>query len=206
MKKCSVFGAGKIENYSQINIDDNDYIICADGGFVHTDKLGLSPDVIVGDFDTLKINTDVKCEVIEYSPEKDDTDTMLAVKLAVERGYNNIDIYGGLGGRLDHSIANIQTLLFLKDKGINANLVGDTDFVTVIKNEEKSFNKKEGYYFSVFSFTEECVGVTENGVKYPLNNYLLTSSFPLGVSNEIIDDFCTVKVEKGILVIVFSKK
>ena len=206
MKKCSIFSAGEIKDYSVINIENLGYIICADGGLRHIQKLGLTPDVLIGDFDTASPDGYGSCEIIKYPCEKDDTDTMLAAKLAADRGYNEVTIYGGIGGRIDHTFANIQTLNFLNKKGTTAELIGDNEIMTILKDEEKTFFRKDGFYFSVFSFSEKSSGVFLEGVKYPLTNALIDNSFPIGVSNEILDDYCTVKLKKGTLLIVFSRK
>lgn len=206
MKKCVIFAASHIEDYSSVKVEKNDLIVCADGGFVHTKRLNITPDVIIGDFDTLSPEESMNCKILRYPPEKDDTDTMLAVKLALSEHCDAIDIYGGFGGRIDHTFANINALAYIKNTGADASLIGDNEYITILKNEEKTFSKKDGYYFSVFSYSEKSVGVYESGVKYPLENATLDNAFPLGVSNEITDDFCSVKVEKGMLLIVFSKK
>lgn len=205
-KVCSVFSAGNIKDYSIIDKENCGYIICADAGFLHTEKLGLIPDLIVGDFDTLSPDSSYKCEILKYPIEKDDTDTMLAVKCAIERGYTDLKIYGALGGRIDHTFANIQTLAYAKQNNINASIIGDNEIITILNNEEAKFKLLSDYYLSIFSYSEICEGVTLDGVKYPLKNAVLENSFPLGVSNEIINDFCSINVEKGSLLIVFSKK
>lgn len=206
MKKCSIFSASEIKDYSIVDTGNSGYIICADGGLKHVKKLGLTADVLIGDFDTASPDEYGSCEVIKYPCEKDDTDTMLAAKLAALRGYNEVTIYGGIGGRIDHTFANIQTLNFLKEKSITAELVGDNEVMTILKDEEKTFPRKDGFYFSIFSYSEKSSGVFLEGVKYPLTNALIDNSFPIGVSNEIFEDYCTVKVKKGTLLIVFSRK
>ena len=206
MKKCSIFSAGEIKDYSIVDTENSGYIICADGGLKHVEKLGLTANVLIGDFDTASPDGYGSCEVIKYPCEKDDTDTMLAAKLAALRGYNAVTIYGGIGGRIDHTFANIQTLNFLKEKSIIAELIGDNEVMTILKDEEKTFARKDGFYFSVFSYSEKSSGVFLEGVKYPLTNALIYNSFPIGVSNEIFEEYCTVKVKKGTLLIVFSRK
>ncbi|HNX65145.1 MAG TPA: thiamine diphosphokinase [Oscillospiraceae bacterium] len=206
MKKCSIFSASEIKDYSVVDTVNIGYIICADGGLKHVEKLGLTPNVLIGDFDTASPDGYGSYEIIKYPCEKDDTDTMLAAKLAAERGYNEVAIYGGIGGRIDHTFANIQTLNFLKEKGIIAELIGDNEVMTILKDEEKTFPRKDGFYFSVFSYSEKSSGVFLEGVKYPLTDAVVYNSFPIGVSNEILVDYCTVKVKKGTLLIVFSRK
>lgn len=168
-------------------------------------RLALRPNVFVGDFDSLTDEIPSDCEVITAPAEKDDTDTMLAVKTAMSRGYSDITIAGSIGGRLDHTIANIQTLAYIVDNGGKGRLVGEIDTVEVFGAGEYRFSQDDSMYFSVFSYGKEAV-VTTRGTKYDLNGYRLTNSFPLGVSNEIILSECTLKIEKGRVLVIFSKK
>lgn len=204
-KKCYIFSGSPDSRCSGITFEKNRYVICADGGYILAKKMNIEPDVIIGDFDTCKIKLPENCEIIKYPQEKDDTDTMLAVKLALDRGYKNIVICGGIGGRLDHTFANIQTLKFIMKHGGNGELAGDGNFVTMQGAGVKVYNKKEGYYFSLFSYTQECTGITATGFKYPLKNGVLKNSFPLGISNEIIGKSGVISLEKGILLVIYSK-
>ncbi len=130
---------------------------------------------------------------------------MLAVKIVMSRGYKDITIVGSLGGRLDHTIANIQTLAYIVDNGGRGILVGERDTAEIFGAGEYGFSQNDNMYFSLFSFGEEAV-VTTRGTKYDLDRYRLTNSFPLGVSNEIISSECTLKIEKGRVLVIFSKK
>lgn len=202
---CCIFASGEIHDYENISLPENPYIICADGGYIHCQKLDIKPDIIIGDFDTLDQTIIKEQNNIRYPAEKDDTDTMLAIKYALEHGYTDIAVYGALGGRIDHTFANIQSLAYIQKHGGNGTICGDNEFLTVIENSSRSFPRKYGYYFSVFSLTERSDGVTAKGVKYPLINAILTNDFPLGVSNEITEDFCTLEVKSGILLVIYAK-
>lgn len=202
---CCVFAGGEIYDYKNINLPENPYIICADGGYIHSQKLNLKPDIIIGDFDTLDRSIIEEQNNICYPAEKDDTDTMLAIKYALEHGYTDISIYGALGGRIDHTIANIQSLLYILKHGGHGTIYGDTEIITVVENSSRDFPRKDGYYFSVFSLPGHSDGVTLSGVKYPLSDAVLTDSFPIGVSNKIISDFCTLEVKSGILLVIYAK-
>ncbi len=206
MDQCCILAGGDILNYSSLKIDASSYIICADGGYYHAKKLNISPNVIIGDFDTLNEEVTDDCEIIKFPIEKDDTDTMLAIKLALERGYYSIKIYGATGGRLDHTIANIQSIAYINEHNASATIYGDTEIITMIKNCSKSFEKLSGYYFSLLSFSEKCMGVSTKGLKYNLENATLTNSFPLGISNEFLSNFCDVEVKSGTLLIIYSKQ
>lgn len=204
-KKCYIFAGSPEAECSGVIFDKNRYVICADGGYSLAKKMDIKPDVIIGDFDTYKDSLPSDCEVIKYNEEKDDTDTMLAVKLALERGYRNIVICGGIGGRLDHTFANIQTLRYILKHGGNGELAGDGSFAVMQGPGVKVYNNIKGYYFSIFSYSDECTGITATGFKYPLKNAELKSSFPLGISNKVVGKSGVISLEKGILLVIFSR-
>ena len=208
MKKCIIFAGGEIKNYSSVKTCDflDKYIICADSGYIHAQKLGANVDVIIGDFDSINSIPTDNVENIKFQKEKDDTDTMLAVKLAFERGYKNIEIYGGLGNRFDHTYANIQTLDYISENGGTGKLVSDSEEIMLIKNQSIEIAKNENVYLSLFSYSEICNGVSIKGVKYPLNSATITQSFPIGISNEIVEDFAEISVKQGKILIILSKK
>ena len=206
MKECCIFAGAKIENYLDIIVSNSSYIICADGGYLHAKRLAISPNVVIGDFDTISDEIIEDCEIIKYPSKKNDTDTMLAIKLAIDRNCRDIKIYGCVGGRLDHTIANIQSLVYIIEHGATAALYGDNEIITLLNNGKTKLKKLDGYYFSIFSYSEKCVGVTTSGTKYNLTDATLNANFPLGVSNEILNDFCEIEVKTGILLIIFSKR
>jgi thiamine pyrophosphokinase len=207
MKKCIIFTGGEIKDYSSLNINKNeiDFVICADSGYNHAKALNISVDVAIGDFDSVDSIPDDVQEVIKYPKEKDDTDTILAVKLALEREYKNIDIYGALGNRFDHSFANIQTLDYILENGGFGRIITETEQIFIVRNNTIIIEKIDGYVLSVFSYTNQCIGVSEKGVKYPLDNVIVTQSFPIGISNEITDNFAEISVKEGKLLIILSK-
>ena len=179
-----------------------DFIICADGGVVYAERAGITPDLIVGDFDSLG-HAPKGDNVIKVPVEKDDTDTMLAVKTALERGCDTVCIYGGTGGkRLDHTLANLQTLLYLRRRGARGYLY-DNDFVwTAIENETLTVEQTvEWGLLSVFSLEGRAAGIDEAGVQYPLSRASLTAEFPLGVSNHIIAPKARITVRQGALLV-----
>ena len=165
-------------------------------------ELGIVPDLLLGDFDSMEQPEDFAN--IHRSPvEKDDTDTMLAVKTGLEQGCGEFYLYGGTGGRrLDHTLANLQTLLYLRRRGARGYLY-DNDFVwTVIENETIRVDKTvEWGLLSVFCLGDRARGVTETGVQYPLQGAELTAEFPLGVSNHILEPVARVGVETGALAV-----
>ncbi|NCC69547.1 MAG: thiamine diphosphokinase, partial [Clostridia bacterium] len=177
-----IVGAGDMSD-SAIYAPDGAYIIAADGGLRHVKAAGLTANLVLGDFDSLGgMPTGEKIKSVPA--EKDDTDTMLAVREALTAGAEEIAIYGGLGGRFDHSFANLQALKFISDSGARGYLVGGGFICTVIKNSAISFEAGMSGYVSVFSFGDRAEGVNLRGLRYPLFDAVMTDSYPLGVSNE----------------------
>ena len=205
MNRCIIFGSAEINNYNNIKIHKNDYIIAADGGLFHVSKIGAFADLLLGDFDSIREITDNYKEKLTVPAEKDDTDMMLAVKTAISKGYKEIVMYGALGGRLDHTFANIQTLEYIYEQGCNGTIVGDSDVLFFQGQGIRHYNQIDGYYFSVFAISPETV-ITTSGTKYNLDKDTLNTSFPLGVSNEISEKSCSVEVISGKLLIIFSSK
>lgn len=205
MKIFHIFAGGIISELSFIRISEEDTVVCADRGCKYAFELELKPDIIVGDFDSYVGELPDDCEIHRCPPEKDDTDTMLAVKLAIERGAEVIKIYGAFGGRIDHTLANIQTLKYAADHGCMAELCDCDNIVKLQQEGECSYPKKKDWYFSVFAYSEKVVISELSGVKYPLRNYTLTNGFPIGVSNEINDSEAILKIECGEALVVYSK-
>lgn len=201
VKLCCIVGAGDMSG-TDLYIPDGALVIAADAGLLPLQRAGASPDLIVGDFDSLGEIPDGG-NVLQYPAEKDDTDLMLAVRKALSRRCDTIIIYGGLGGLFDHSLANLQTLGYIAAKGAAGYLVGCGCVCTVIKNGCLSFSDNIRGRLSVFSLGETAGGVTLSGVKYPLNDYELTNTFPLGVSNEL-EKGARVSVKDGSLAVIWQ--
>ena len=202
MGKCIIFCAAGFDELA-LPIEPDDYIIAADGGLLHTEKLGLTPDVILGDFDSLGYTPEGSRV---FPVEKDDTDAMLAVRQGLNTGCREFILYGALGGkRLDHTVANFQTLQFLADRGARGYLVGSDHIVTVVKEEAITFPAHFGGILSVFCLGPDAENVTIRGAQYNLEGGTLTSGFPLGVSNHFMGKEVTVSVEKGSLLLIFDR-
>ncbi len=200
MKTCYIIAAGECEKI-EIEQSDENLIICADAGYLYAVKNNIKPDLIVGDFDSLGTVPQLE-NVIVHPSQKDETDTFLALSCGIERGYKNFVIYGALGGRLDHTFANLQTLKYLCERDIGCTLVSKNETVTAIKNSSLFFPKGDTGTVSVFSLSENSFGVCERGFKYSLEDAVLTSSFPLGVSNELTGEGAELSVKNGVLLIV----
>lgn len=204
---CYIFGAGEFSP-CEITLSNEDLVIAADGGYDHLIHMGLRADIVLGDFDSVTSNEvweDTICEKYTYPAEKDDTDMMLAIRLGLSRGYNTYAIYGGLGGRLDHTIANIQALSFLAAKGANAVLYHKNYELTVIKNSSYTIPKDITGYVSIFSLSDKSENVTIRGLKYEISGLTLLNTFPLGVSNETTGKKGIISVEKGTLLIFWNR-
>ena len=203
MGKCLIFCASEFDNLA-LPIDEGDYILAADGGLRHLEKLGLPPHGIIGDFDSLGYIPD-SAEV--FPVEKDDTDAMLAARKGLELNFREFLFYGSLGGpRFDHTIANFQTLQFLADNGATGYLVGNDYIVTVIHEETVEFPADAEGILSLFCLGPDAEGVSLENLHYPLQNGTLTSGFPLGVSNHFTGRSARITVRKGSLLAMWDRK
>lgn len=202
---CVVIGAGDL-TVGAVQCKDEDYVIAVDGGLSYCGILELEPDLLIGDFDSVSeeekeaieiIKAQAPEKVIELCPIKDDTDMLAALKLGLEKGYSDFRIYGGTGGRLEHTIANIQCLLFLKEQGAQGYLCDGESMIFVIKDETVEFRETMEGYLSLFSLGRKALGVSISGMKYNLDRYTMRNDFPIGISNEFIGQEATVTVESG---------
>lgn len=178
-----------------------DLVIAADGGYAQLN--GIRPDLVVGDFDSLGYVPQGE-EIVRHPAEKDDTDTMLAAKIGLSRGYRAFVLLGGVGGRLDHTLANIQTLAFLRENGARAALLGEAETITLIQDESLHFRAGLSGTISVFSFGETALGVYERGLAYALNDATLRDTNPLGVSNGFTGEAAEVSVRQGRLLVLYA--
>lgn len=205
-KLCYVFGAGE-RSACDISLSPEDLVIAADGGFDYLEDLGLRADYVLGDFDSV-LSYELPSDCIRYPKEKDDTDMMLAVKLGLEKGYTEFVIYGGLGGRLDHTLANIQVLTYLSRHGAEGTLYTSSYALRVVSDGTISFGKDlpentPGNLCSVFSLSDTCSSVTIRGLQYETDNITLTNAFPLGISNEFTGKKAYIHVEKGTIAVLW---
>lgn len=200
--KCSIICGAPCNGLISERVEG--FVIAADRGLDHCFEAGITPDLIVGDFDSAHSEVPDGVECVRVSPIKDDTDAALAAELAVERGFREIDFFCALGGRLDHTLGNIQLLYHLKKSGISARLISEDTEVFFLMNESAEISNNGGY-LSIFSYGES-VEISISGVKYPLDRGILTNDVTLGVSNEIIDDRAVVTAHKGAALIILSNK
>ncbi len=190
-----------------VSPENADLIVCADTAYLKAQAEHITPHAVIGDFDHAEHEErlDGMEKVLRFSSVKDDTDTMLCVKYALNRGADEIVIVGGIGGRLDHTFANIQTLAFIRKHGASGTVLdGDHAVMTV---DSRITLTKGGYdYASVFALDPVCRDITLRGFKYEAAHIDLTSDFPLGVSNEITAEQAEITVGEGTLLVILAKK
>lgn len=206
--KCIIVGAGDL-TIGELTVSNEDFVIAVDGGLSYCGILNVEPDLIVGDFDSvsesekeaiIKLKEEIPDRIIQLSPMKDDTDMLFALKYGLEAGFTEFRIYAGTGGRFDHTFANIQCLLYLKNHSATGYLVDGTGMILVLQNEAVHFNKNLEGYLSLFSLGKEAKGVCIEGMKYPLKDYTMSNDFPIGISNEFIGEESMISVADGDLV------
>ena len=203
MNTCIIFGAAEFDGLIE-PIGPGDWVIAADGGLRHVQRLGLEPDEIIGDFDSLGY---VPEHGVVYPVEKDDTDTMLAVRRGLELGYGRFVLYGGMDGkRLDHTLANFQTLGFLAQQGAHGFLVGRDYVACAFCGCTLGFPKEATGDFSLFCLGPEARDVCIRGLFYEAEHISLTSFFPLGVSNHFTGREAAVSAAEGTLLALWERK
>lgn len=195
--------------------EDYDYLIAADKGLEVTDRLALTPDLIIGDFDSVdeklirRYETDPKSaeSIMKFKPDKDLTDTHLAVERAVKMGYDEIDILCATGDRIDHMLGNVAVLLYALENDSSAAMIDENNRIRMTDSKMTILRQEQhGKYVSVFPYGGQASGVTLKGFKYPLSDGVLAINESLGVSNEIVADVASLEVERGILLVVESDR
>ena len=216
MKKtgtCIIIGAGDLTVGSLPYNPDTDYIIAADGGLMYCGILELEPDLILGDFDSLddeyaeavnEIRKKIPDKVVTLPVEKDDTDMLAAVKQGLKLGYRSFRLYGANGGRLEHTIANIQVLKYLKEQQAVGYIMDGTGMILLAQNETITFRESMEGYVNIFSLNEKAHGVTIRGLKYELEDATLSNAMPVGVSNEFVGVESEVSVKDGTLLLIVN--
>ncbi len=210
--KCIIIGAGDL-TMGEINRAEDDLVIAVDGGLSYCPIFNVEPDYIVGDFDSVSdgekealrtLKQEIPERIITLPEEKDDTDMLAAIKLGLSKGYEQFRIYAATGGRLEHTIANIQCLLYLKKNDATGYLVDGNGMILVMENETIHFRENMEGVLSLFSLGKEAKGVTIRGMKYNLEGAILTNDYPIGISNEFIGEAAEICVEDGQLVCILQ--
>ncbi len=183
----------------------NDLVVGADRGYFTLVENGVKPQVAIGDFDSY--TGKIECEnTIVFPVKKDFTDSALAVQYAVEHDYKKILVFGGIGGNLDHTIANIALLAKYAEQGIDIAFVDGKNVLFAIHNSSLKFSREAQGRISVFSFRDKAIGVCEKGLLYTLDNAILENCTPLGVSNEFVGSDAEISVKEGTLLLYTSRK
>lgn len=204
MSRCVVVGGGEMKSpaFARTLVGAGDFVIAADRGLVHTQAMGIIPELIVGDFDSYAGELPIGIKCISLPQEKDDTDMLYAVRQGLERGLKDFLLLGAMGGRLDHTLANLGILRFLSRQDCRGRMVDVDCQVQVVCEEKITLERDEQFrYLSVFAFDGDAVGVTLQGVKYPLTDARLSGDYPIGCSNEIIDNVAHIGVRQGAAIV-----
>ena len=203
MQRCVIIGNADIREYDRIkkSLTQDDFFIFCDGGLKHMDKLGVKPDLIVGDFDSHS-DPHMDVETITLPCEKDDTDTFYAVKEAVKRGFEEFLLAGVVGNRFDHTMGNISILLYLESVSKKGVIIDDYSEMEIVS--DKTVYVEEGYsYFSLLNMTGLAKGIKIEGAKYPLDDGEITCDYQYGISNEVLPgEKACVSVREGKLLLV----
>ena len=201
---CHIVGAADFA-YERFNPAEGDLVIAADAGLIALDKMGCKPDVILGDFDSLGYLPKGD-EVLLHPVHKDDTDSMLAMREAIDRGYRDFIFHGCTGGtRFDHTVANLQTLAYAAEHGVRASIYAPDFTAEAICNKALRFDARYTGGISVFAVGGRAEGVWLSGLEYPLYNATLDPSRPLGVSNSFIEgENAVIRVNKGTLLVILQ--
>lgn len=202
-KRCVIIGGAEIGRYGPIRarLSADDFYVCCDSGLRHTEGLGITPDLIVGDFDSHEL-PDLEIETIVLPREKDDTDTVFAVKEALSRGFQDFLLLGAAGGRLDHTLGNVSLLLMLDALGKSAILLDDFSELQIVSEKPARIDGRYAY-FSLLNISGLAQGVTIKDAKYPLNRAEITCEYQYGISNEVLPGrTAEVTLERGRLLLV----
>ena len=195
---CYIVGAGDFN--TPFSPSENDLVIAADGGFDHLKKFGIRCDLLLGDLDSIS-EAPGNIKTLKFPVRKDETDAYLAYREGAKRGYREFHIYGGTGGREDHTFANYCLLLYIKEAGGCDFLISDKARVSVIKNETVTLSGRAGKHLSLFPFGSDADKVTVRGAEYECENVRLKTNFPLAVSNIFKDSPVDIEVKSGALLI-----
>ncbi|MCI1955341.1 MAG: thiamine diphosphokinase [Oscillospiraceae bacterium] len=204
---CVIIGSAPMDRDAFQDVDMQErFVICADGGYDNAQKLGIRPDLLIGDFDSIQNRLPENVETIRLKIEKDDTDTLAAVKEGLQRGYRRFELGGVLGGdRFDHSYANLCVLQYLSSQGCKAVILDGSRKVFLLKGGRLTLSRMKGCTVSVFPFGCSSCEVTYTGLQYPLRQAILYSEVPLGVSNCITDDMAQIIVHSGDALVIVQK-
>ncbi len=204
-KKCIIISAAPVIDMERLKrevTEPNCLIICADNGYSHAINAGIKPDILVGDFDSIEnlpCNENVK--IITLPSKKDDTDTLFAIKIGLEKGCKDFRLYGCVGGRTDHSIANISLLYFINENGAKGSIIDPICDIELVLCGTHQIHGNIDDTISFLSFGKPAKGVTLFGFEYPLNNATVDITFPIGISNRLKSKDASIQIIEGDLLL-----
>ena len=202
-KSCLIISGG---DFSREGVSGRfDLVLACDRGYEYAARLGVAPDAAIGDFDSADAPDSAGIPIVRFPSVKDDTDTMLAAKYALERGCDDIAVCCAFGGRLDHALANIQTAAYIVAHGARACIFGADTAAEVFSGGARRFPRRDGWSLSVFALSDRCAGVSISGTKYEVRGAELTNGFPLGVSNTWASNAAAVSAESGTVLVLMSR-
>lgn len=204
---CLILGGGEIRDYGRAGrmVPPGCFVVCADSGLGHCERLGVTPDLAVGDFDSSE-SPPPGVETLFLPWDKDFTDSTMAMREAVRRGFGRLLFFGVLGGRPDHSLANLQNLIWCAENGVSAVLSDGLTDMFAVRDGTITLEPRDNCYFSVFAASPVCEGVTITNGKYPLDNYNLEYNTPRAVSNEFTGQPAKISVRRGTIIAVATPK
>lgn len=207
MKRCIIISGGPELNREVLlqNSRAGDvFIICADHGYDHAQSLGIQPDLLLGDFDSMQtVRQGVATETLVYPCEKDDTDTVAAVKEALRRGFTMVELHGCTGGRLDHYLGNVACLLYLHHRGAKGILYAPWGTAQIVEGTHV-LTHMQGRTVSILPAEGSAQGVTLTGFHYPLHDATLTAEYPIGISNVVEQEQAVIRVRDGALLLIIN--
>ena len=202
-KQCLIITGGEFAPFAPP--EEGEYVIACDRGYEHARCAGIRPDLVVGDLDSCRVELEPGVPLRRLPVEKDDTDTMSALRLALSEGFRDIRLVCALGGRLDHLLANLQALAFAAARGASVRIESPDTEILTLRNGSLRLPRREGYSLSVFAVDGVCRGLCIRGAKYTLEDAELRPDFPLGASNEWSAEEAEITLREGTLLIVESR-
>ena len=191
-----------------VELQPEDFILCADGGYDLAMQENIFPNAVIGDFDSLEQapkNLPEGCQIVQAAREKNETDTFLCLSYGIQAGFRSFIVAGGIGGRLDHTLANLQLLAYAANHGLDMWMVDANNRVTAMCPGKMRIERVPGWKLSVMAHEKTCKGVTLENVKYPLQDAVLTNEFPLGISNEFTGTEAIITFKEGLLLLFVSR-
>ena len=204
-KPCAIVCGGEIKdiNWLTNELQKYNFILAADSGYDWCKKCGVTPNLVIGDFDSINDSIESSVKTLKFPIKKDETDFSLCLQFLIENGVKLVDVFGANGGRIDHTLGAILSIVEAYDEGINSTIKTETSSMFIV-GESVTLQKAEGYV-SIFAVGGDASCVTLEGFEYPLNNFNLKCSSPLGVSNKIVSNTAKITLKSGKLLVILQK-